>query len=76
MININKSLRNDILFTPNKFSGYLVNVEASNLVLLIIVNTEIDEIIKTFTDQNGRSLEIKHKIIKHCLSINKNDALS
>ena len=45
-------------FTP---STYLLNVEPSNLVFLKTYNTEFDEIVITFTDQNGRSMEIEDK---------------
>ena len=49
-------------FTPNKSYAYLLNVEPSNLVFLKTYNTEFDEIIITFTDQNDRPLEIEHKV--------------
>ena len=49
-------------FRPNKSYAYLLNVEPSNLVLLKTYNTEFDEIIITFTDQNGRPVEIKDKL--------------
>ena len=49
-------------FTPNKSYAYLLNVEPSNLVLLKTCNTEFDEIIITFTDQNRRPLEIEDKV--------------
>ena len=42
--------------------AYLLNVESSNLVLLKSYNTEFDEIIITFTDQNGRPLETEDKV--------------
>ena len=48
-------------FTPNKFYTYLLNVESSNFVFLKICNIEFDETIITFTDQNGRPLEIEGK---------------
>ena len=48
-------------FTPNKPYAYLLNVERSNLAFLKTYNTEFDEIIITFTDQNDRPLEIKEK---------------
>ena len=48
-------------FTPNKSYAYLLNVEPSNLVFLKTYNTEFDEITITFTDQNGRQLEIEDK---------------
>ena len=40
----------------------MLNVEPSNLMFLKTDNTEFDEIIITFTDQNGRPLEIEDKI--------------
>ena len=40
----------------------MLNVEPSNLVFLKTYNTEFDEIIITFTDQNGTPLEIEDKI--------------
>ena len=49
-------------FTPNKSDAYLLNVEPSNLVFLKTYSTEFDEIIITFTDQNGRLLEIEDKV--------------
>ena len=49
-------------FTPNESCAYLSNVKPSNLVFLKTYNTEFDEIIITFTDQNGRSSEIVDKI--------------
>ena len=57
-------------FTSNKSYAYLLNVEASNLVFLKTYNTEFDDIIKTFTDQNGRPLEIEDKV-NLTLAINK-----
>ena len=48
-------------FVLNNFFVYLLNVEPSNLVFLKTCNTEFDEII-TFTDQNGRQLEIEGKV--------------
>ena len=49
-------------FTPNKSYAYLLNVEPSNLVFLKNYNTEFDEIIITFTDQNAWPLEIEDKV--------------
>ena len=48
----------------------MLNVEPSNLVFLKTYNTEFDEIIITFTDQNGRPLEIEDKV-NLALLINK-----
>ena len=45
-------------FMPNKFYVYLLNVEPINLVFLNTYNSEFDDIIITFTDQNGKSLEV------------------
>ena len=49
-------------FTPKKSYAYLLNVEPSNLLFLKTYNTEFDDITITFTDQNGRSLEIEDKV--------------
>ena len=49
-------------FTPNKSYAYLLNVRPSNLVFLKAYNTEFDESIMAFTDQNGRPLEIEDKV--------------
>ena len=46
---------------PNKSYAYVLNVEPSNLVLLEFYYPEFDEIIITFTDQNGRPLEVDDK---------------
>ena len=48
--------------TPYKSYAYLLNVEPSNSVFLKTYNTEFDEIIIKFTDQNGRPLEIEDKV--------------
>ena len=57
-------------FTPNKSYAYLLNFEPSNLVFLKTYNTEFDDIIIIFTDQNVRPLEIEDKV-KLTLLINK-----
>ena len=49
-------------FTPSKSYAYLLNIEPINLLFLKTYNTEFDEIIITFTDQNGRPLEIETKV--------------
>ena len=43
-------------FTPSKSYAYLLNLGPSNLVFLKTYNTEFDETIMKFTDQNGRPL--------------------
>ena len=49
-------------FTPNKSYAYLLNVEPSKLVFFKTYNRDFAEIIITFTDQNGRALEIEDKV--------------
>ena len=41
-------------FTHSKSYTYLLNVEPSNLAFLKTYNTEFDEIIIAFTDQNRK----------------------
>ena len=53
----------------------MLNAEPSNSVFSKTYNTEFDEIIITFTDQNGRPWEIEVKLIGHCLLINRNGAI-
>ena len=48
-------------FTPNKYYASLLNVEPSDLEFLKTY-TEFDEIITTFTDQNGSPLETEDKV--------------
>ena len=40
----------------------MLNLELSNLVFLKTCNTEKDEIIIKFKDQNARSLEMEDKV--------------
>ena len=49
-------------FTPNKCYVYLLNVEPSNLLLWKTYNTDFDEIIIVFTDQNGRTSKIEGQV--------------
>ena len=49
-------------FTRNKSYTYLLNVEASNLVFLKLFNADFDEIITTFMDKSGGTLEIEGKV--------------
>ena len=55
--------KSEVLYTfmPNKYYAYVLNVEPSNLVLLETYYPEFDEIIITFTDQNGRPLKVEDK---------------
>ena len=47
--------KSEVLYTstPNKSYACLLNVEPRNFVFLKTYNTEFDEDIITFTDQNG-----------------------
>ena len=47
---------------PNKSYAYLLNIEPNYLVFLKTYNTEFDEIIIKFMNQNGRLLEIEDKV--------------
>ena len=49
-------------FMSKKSYAYLLNVESNNLVFLKTYNTEFDETIITFTDQNVKPLEIEDKV--------------
>ena len=62
-LDIHYQQKSEVLYTltPNKFYAYLLNVEPSNLVFFKTYNTEFDEIIITYTNQNGRPLEIEDK---------------
>ena len=61
-MNINKSLKYHNTFALNKSHAFLLNVEPINLVFLKTCKTEFDEIIRTFTYQNGRLVEIEDKV--------------
>ena len=45
-------------FTPKKSDACLLIVESSNLVLFKSHNTEFDQVISTFTGQNGRPIQL------------------
>ena len=62
-------------FASYKFYAYLLNVEPSNLVFLKTYDTDFDEIIITFTDQNSRPLEIEDKVNLTLLLIKRNDLI-
>ena len=47
---------------PDKNYAYLLNVEPSHLMFLKTYINEIDDIIITNTDQNGRPLKIEDKV--------------
>ena len=50
-------------FTPSKSSSCLLTVEPSNIVFLKTFDIDFDNITITFSNESGRSLEIKIKLI-------------
>ena len=63
---VNNDYQNDsqVLYTfvPNKSSGSLLDISPSNHIFLKTFNSEYDEIIVWFTDQNSKPLEIEDRI--------------
>ena len=49
-------------FVPNKSFGSLLEISPTNHIFLKTFNSEYDEIIVWFTDQNSQSLEIEDRI--------------
>ena len=49
-------------FVPNKSFGSLLNISPSNHIFLKTFNSEYDEIIEWFTDQNSKPLDIEDRI--------------
>ena len=49
-------------FVPNKPFGSLLEISPTNHIFLKTFNSEYDEIIARFTDQNSQPLEIEDKI--------------
>ena len=49
-------------FVPNKSFGSLLDISPSNHIFLKTLNSEYDEIIVWFTDQNSKPLEIENRI--------------
>ena len=49
-------------FIPKKSFGNLLDISRSNHIFLIIFNSEYDEIIVWFTDQNSQTLETEDRI--------------
>ena len=56
--------KSEVLYTfiHNTSYTYLLNIEPNNLVLLKTYNSDSNEAIITFTDQNGRPLQIEDKV--------------
>ena len=49
-------------FVPNKPFGNLLEISLTNHIFLKTFNSEYDEIIVWFTDQNSQALEIEDRI--------------
>ena len=49
-------------FNPNKLFGSLLEISPTNHIFLKTFNSEYDEIIVWFTDQNSQPLEIEGRI--------------
>ena len=49
-------------FLPNKSFGGLLDISPSNHIFLKTFNSEYDEIVVWFTDQNSKPLEIEDRI--------------
>ena len=49
-------------FVPNKYFGSLLDISPSNHIFLKTFNSEYDEIVVWFTDQNSKPLEIVDRI--------------
>ena len=50
------------IFVPNKSFGSLLDISRSNHIFLKTFNSEYDEIVVWFTDQNSKQLEIEDRI--------------
>ena len=63
---VNNDYQNDswVLYTfvPNKSFGRLLDISPSNHISLKTFNSEYDEIVVWFTDQNSKPLEIEDRI--------------
>ena len=64
MVNNNYQQDSQVLynFVPNKSLGSLLDISPSNHIFLKTFNSEYDEIIVWFTDQNSKPLEIEDRI--------------
>ena len=64
MVNNNHQHDSRVLYTfvPNKSFGSLLDISRSNQIFLKTFNSEYDEIVVWFTDQNSKPLEIEDRI--------------
>ena len=49
-------------FVPNKLFGSLLEISLTNHIFLKTFNSEYNEIVIWFTDQNSKALEIEDKL--------------
>ena len=61
---VNNDYQHDLRYTfvPNKSFGSLLDISPSNHIFLKTFNSEYDEIVVWFTDQNSKPLEIEDRI--------------
>ena len=63
---VNNDYQNDsrllYTFVPNKSFGRLLDISPANQIFLKTFNSEYDEIVVWFTDQNSKPLEIEDRI--------------
>ena len=64
MVNNNYQHDSRVLYTfvPNKSFGSLLDISPSNHIFLKTFNSEYDEIVVWFTDQNSKPLDIEDRI--------------
>ena len=64
MINFDDYTNARVLYTfiPNKSFGSVLDISPANHIFLKTFNSEYDEIIVWFTDQNSQPLEIEDRI--------------
>ena len=64
MVNNDYQLDSRVLYTfvPNKSFDSLLDISPSNHIFLKIFNSEYDELVVWFTDQNSKPLEIEDRI--------------
>ena len=64
MVNNDYQQDSQVLYTfvPNKSFGSLLDISPSNHIFLKTFNSECDEIILWFIDQNSKPVEIEDKI--------------
>ena len=62
MVNYQHDSRVQYTFVPNKSFGSLLYISPSNHIFLKTFNSDYDEIVVWFTDQNSKPLEIEDRI--------------